>query len=292
MRLARLSPAKPEVIARLEARSLPLGGGAHGLSISDDGNRAYVVSTGSAALAPDTTPRNGFHIIDVSEVQARKANPQMRVISQVAFRDGTTAQHTVPIAISGKPYLVMVDEAGAGGLQDSAGNAVKNACAAGLSPFPMARIFDISDEKNPTLVSKLMLETHDPANCDKVLPDVIGLTTFTYGSHYCSVDNRQNATALACAYFNSGVRVFDIRNPARPREIAYFNPAGSLTRMNGSTHSAQWFPGSPDWCAARMDFDYERGLLVTMCQDNGLLVMKFKNGVWPMPQSTPSPNQH
>ncbi len=94
-----------------------------------------------------------------------------------------------------------------------------------MTPFPMARLIDISDEKNPKIVSKVMLETHDPANCDKVLPDIAGLLTFTYGSHYCSVDNRDQATTLACGYFNSGIRGdLDIRDPVRPKEIAYYNP--------------------------------------------------------------------
>src|SRR6266853_429269 len=90
--------------------------------------------------------------------------------------------------------------------------------AAGLPPFPMARIIDISDETNPKIVSRLMLEVHDPANCAKVLPDLVGLSVFTYGSHYCSVDNRHHASTLACGYFNSGIRVFDIRHPRHTQE--------------------------------------------------------------------------
>ena len=90
----------------------------------------------------------------------------------------------------------------------------------------MARIIDIKDEKNPKVVSKLMHEIHLASNCDKTLPDLVGLSSFTYGTHYCSVDNRQNATTLACGQFNSGIRVYDIRDPLRPKEIAYYNPAG------------------------------------------------------------------
>ena len=105
-----------------------------------------------------------------------------------------------------------------------------------MPPFPMARIIDISDETNPTIVSELMLEMHDPANCDKVHARSHGLSSFTYGSHYCSVDNRTNATTLACGMFNSGIRVFDIRDPLRPKEIAYYNPAGTTDASPGSNH--------------------------------------------------------
>ena len=161
--------------------------------------------------------------------------------------------------------------------------ATELACQQGLSPFPMARIYDMSDERNPKLVSKLGLETHDVKNCGAVTPDIAGLSLFTYGSHYCSVDDVENATALACSYFNSGIRVFDIRDPAKPKEIAYLNPPSQSTPVFGSPHvvALQWRQGGPDWCASRLDFDKARGLLTTMCQDNGLLVMKFRKGVWP-----------
>jgi hypothetical protein len=186
----------------------------------------------------------------------------------------------------------MVDEAGSGGLQDPAAAGVKLACAAGLAPFGMARIYDIGDETNPKPVSKLMLETHDPANCTSVIPDILGLSTFTYGSHYCTVDNRENATALACSYFNSGIRVFDIRDPARPKEIAYYNPASAKAAVPGSSHSGQWKAGSPDWCASRLDFDFANKRITTMCQDNGLVVLQFAANTWPFSQSTASRNQN
>ena len=290
---------KPKVIAQFDMSKAPLGGIAHGLSVSDDGNRAYFVSVGGLSTTssdlndPNAKTSDGFYVIDTSEVQARKPNAQFKLISSTGIKDGSIAQHTIPITIGGKPYLVFVDEGGSGGIATADNSGAQAACDAGLSPFPMARIFDISDETQPKLVSKLMLETHDPANCSKVLPDVAGLAIFTYGSHYCSVDNRQNATALACNYFNSGVRVFDIRDPARPKEIAYYNPAGSRTAQPGSNHVTfgQWKSGGPDWCAARLDFDFERHLLTTMCQDNGLLVMKFENNAWPMPESTATVEQ-
>jgi hypothetical protein len=289
---------KPKLIASFDMKTI--GGGAHGLSVSRDGTRMYGVTGGGSTVDlstlsdPNANVNNGFVVLDTSDVQQRKPNAQIKLISTTVYKDGSVAQHTLPIKIAGKPYMVMVDEGGSGGLQDPQATGVKAACAAGLAPFPMARIFDMNDETKPALVSKFMLETHDPANCDQVIPDILGLSVFTYGSHYCSVDDRENATAMACTYFNSGIRVFDIRNPSRPKEIAYYNPAASPSALPGSNHAAfgQWKPGSPDWCAARLDFDYAKKQLVTMCQDNGLLVLQFKNGTWPFAESTASTSQN
>ncbi|MGH8778424.1 LVIVD repeat-containing protein [Paraburkholderia sp.] len=289
-------PSKPKLIASLSISGLPLGGVTHGVSISTDGNNAYLASIGAsqvlntvpAPLAdPNAKVQNGFYIADTSEVQARKPGAAIKIVSSVPVRDGSVSQTTIPVIIKGKHYVIYTDEGGAGGIPDPATATEKAACAANLAPFPMAHIFDISDSANPKQVSELRLETHVAANCDKVLPDVTGLSFFTYGSHYCSVDNRENATALACSYFNSGIRVFDIRNPAAPKEIAYFNPAGTQTNATGSPHFdfAQWHPGSPDWCSSRIDFDFDKHRLTTACQDNGLLVMNFENNVWPMSDS-------
>jgi len=126
-----------------------------------------------------------------------------------------------------------------------------------------------------------------------VLPDLTGLLTFTYGTHYCSVDNIHEATTLACGYFNSGLRVFDIRDPIRPREIAYYNPAGTATLSPGSNHArvGGWLtqPGGPDWCNAQVHLDAEQGTVWTTCQDNGLLSLKFTHNAWPFAQSTTPP---
>jgi len=124
-------------------------------------------------------------------------------------------------------------------------------------------------------------------------PDIAGLSIFTYGSHYCSVDNKQNATTLACGYFNSGIRVFDIRNPLSPREIAYFNPAGVQTDSPGSNHNLgnNFRPGGADWCSAQVHLNATDGTLWTTCQDNGVLVLKFRDGVWPFPGTTTPPGQ-
>ena len=47
---------------------------------------------------------------------------------------------------------------------------------------------------------------NDRSNYDKVVPDLAGLSGFTHGRHYCSVDKKQSATPLACGYFESGIQ--------------------------------------------------------------------------------------
>ena len=95
--------------------------------------------------------------------------------------------------------------------------------------------------------------------------------------------------------FNSGIRVYDIRDPLRPKEIAYYNPAGTTTPSKGSNHllANNWVAGGPDWCSAQVHLNKKDGTLWTTCQDNGLLMLKFTNGVWPLPGSnTPAGEQN
>jgi hypothetical protein len=288
-------PTRPKEIAAFDIATAlsPLTVKSHGLSLSDDGNRAYVAVLGGLAgvgYDPSAAASNGFAVLDTSAVQARKPNAQIKLISTFLYKDGSVSQHTIPVKIKGKPYIIQVDEGGSGGITYAGW---QSACTAGVPMFPMARIVDISNEKKPTQVSELILEMNSPANCQEVLPDIVGLSIFTYGTHYCSVDNRENTTTLACDEFNSGIRVFDIRDPARPKEIAYYNPASEATASPGSNHVtfAQWKAGGPDWCSAQLHLDADKGTIWTTCQDNGLLSLKFTNGVWPFPESSTPPGK-
>jgi hypothetical protein len=277
---------KPKLITSFKLPFDPAAIG-HGPSTSDDGNRGYFPSDArlpvQAISDPTASATNGLVIYDLSEVQARRPNPVVRVVSELYWKDGGGGQHTIPVTIKNKPYLVYVDESG------TAGFAV--ACGLGMNPFPLARIIDIADDTKPKVVSQLMLEVHDPANCNTVAPDLVGTSGFQYGSHYCSVDNKHRATTLACGYFNSGIRVFDIRDPIRPREVAYYNPAGSTTAMAASNHirNGGWIAGGPDWCSAQVHLNADNGTVWTTCQDNGLLMLKFTHNAWPFANSTTPP---
>jgi len=271
-------PAQPKVLAEW---SMPFNQRTSGLAIGGGGNRAYFTLYGQGAAAgnaADTNLTNGIVIADVGDVKLRKPQPQVKVIGSLVWGDGSASHQVIPIRIGGKDFLVATDEGGSG---DSNANGWSAACEAGLPPWSMARIIDIGDEAHPKVVSELKLEMNDAANCRNVLPDLVGLSGFTYGSHYCSVDDAANATALACAYFESGIRVFDIRDPQHPREIAYFVPPSVTSPRRGSFNNATLANGRPDHCSAQLRFDRRTAGLMTTCQDNGFLSLRFTNGAWP-----------
>lgn len=272
----------------------------HGMSLSADGNRLFLASTFIG----------GVEIFDVSEIQARKQIPKIYLKGSVFWRDkllgadspvsGTITQHTIPVTYGGKPYLIAPDEAGAMGIH----------------------VIDISDETDPKEVVRFNLEIMKKENESVAQNDMFGVRYdawdklhlfpkhyvhdfWTYNAHYCTVDRAEDPTALACGFMQSGIRVFDIRDFKSPREIAYFNPPAQTndslsvkaSTLQGSYHANLamiGLPGLPDassrlsltdlsadWCMSPPRFVGSDQLWVS-CMDNGLMVLKFTNNVYPI----------
>jgi LVIVD repeat len=264
----------------------------HDLSVSKDGTRMYLAQAGNYTPFGFPFPEhpNGLVILDISDFQFRRPNPQATTISELFWRDGGVAQQTIPVTYRGRPHLIFTDETGAGPLFSTAFAARVEACAQGLAPFGFARIIDISDERNPKIISKLMLEVHDPANCPLTIndftPDVRDLDFYGYSSHYCTVDRANNPRMMACGYLGAGLRVFDIRDPFHPREIAYYKPPAQRTKfLPGSALWADYGGDSgitnPDRTTDRvqtnMRFRKHKGELHIwfVGQDNGFQIVRF-----------------
>ena len=171
----------------------------HGVSISNDGNRLYMAE---AAYDDSGEDFSGLTILDVSEVQKRVVNPQVKIVSRLTWPQISTPQNATPFTVDGHEYLLETDEFGSG----------KNIGA--------ARIIDISNEKKPFVVSNMRLavnkggQTEDPGDSGPFQG---------YQGHYCTLPSRVDPYIVACSFIMSGLRVFDIRDLEHPREVAYFN---------------------------------------------------------------------
>ena len=89
-----------------------------------------------------------------------------------------------------------------------------------------------------------MLEVHDPKNCTEFLdePPEVGGGNLDYSTERCALDRTTNPTLAACGSRGTGTRVYDIRDPLHPAEIAYWKgPAPRTAFLPGS---GSWSPGT------------------------------------------------
>ena len=252
-------PARPTPIATVPYAT-------HGLSISDDGNRAYLagvgLSGGLCAFAvtcavPDPNPDRALIILDVSEIQARKPNPQVREVSRLSWDTISIPQNAIPFTNKGHPYLLEIDEFG----RDNKVGA--------------ARIIDIGDETKPKVVSDLRLAVHNPENFGAIANDPgASFIGQGYAGHYCNVPTREDPPIAACSMIISGLRVFDIRDPHNPREVAYFNPPLTAKPLPVPTETSHYAMASPSFVPERKEIWYSDVY-------SGFYAIRVTNGVWP-----------
>lgn len=235
----------------------------HGLTISDDGNRAYVAD-----------PINGqLLILDTSEIQARKSNPQVREISRLTWKSVTIPQNAIPFTSHGTHYLLEFDE-----------YAFRFNSATPPDTVGAARIIDISDEQHPRVVSNLRLEVNQPVgHHDAVAAGDPGTIDPAqgYAAHYCNIPQEIDPPIVACSFITSGLRVFDIRDPLRPREVAYFVAPPNKAPENG-------YNGS-NFAMSKPAFDPQDREIWYSDGGSGLYVLRVDNNVWPNPTGGGAP---
>jgi hypothetical protein len=229
----------------------------HGMDVSDDGRRGYFAAA------------DGLIIVDLSQVQDRVPNPQVREISRLRWSNITIPQYAVPVTIGGRPYLVEVDEYSA----TDEGEFTAHGDRVGA-----ARIIDISDETRPFVVSNIRLEVHQKENRDAIAADYGAQSPVQgYAAHYCNVPQRREPGIVACSMITSGLRVFDIRDPRRPREIAYHvAPPSNVSATGGPTIDER-----SNWAMSQPAFVPERGEIWYSDGTSGFYALKVDPDVWP-----------
>jgi hypothetical protein len=229
----------------------------HGMSLSNDGNRAYIADPNGHDMA----------ILDTSEVQARKPDPQVREISRITWDRASIPQNAIPFTSNGKPYVLEFDEYNASTLSNGSPDDV----GAG-------RIIDISDEKQPRIVSNLRLQINQPKEHAQYGDDPgadgqINGGAQGYAAHYCNIPTRVDPKLVACSFIASGLRVFNIEDVSKPREIAYFVAPVQAKPENGG-QASNFAMSMPAFVPARHEVWFTDGT-------SGFYALELTNDVWP-----------
>jgi hypothetical protein len=233
----------------------------HGMSLSDDGNRAYLAN-------PRAGTEAGLTILDTSQIQARVPNPQAREIARLRWSSVSIPQNALPFSEHGHPYLLEFDEYTAATLNP---NGDPDTVGAG-------RIIDIADESHPRVVANLRLQVDQPADHHAAQGDPgTGSPAQGYEAHYCNLPSRVDPKVVACSFIASGLRVFDISDLLHPKEIAYFVAPTSANTENGYQGS-DYAMSQPAIVPARREIWYTDG-------GSGFFAVRVSADVWPKDQA-------
>lgn len=229
----------------------------HGMSLSPDGNRAYLAD-----------PDGQMVTLDTSEIQARKPNPQAREVSRLTWKSASIPQNAMPFTSGGKPYVLEFDEYTAG--TSGGGNA---------DEVGAGRIIDMSDEKTPRIVANLRLQVNQPADHAAAKNDPGALSPVQgYAGHYCDLDSRVDPKVVACSFITSGLRVFDISELTKPKEIAYF-VAPTQARAENGFMASSFAMSKPVIVPARREVWYTDGA-------TGFYNVRIDSRVYPKPSGS------
>lgn len=169
----------------------------HSLSLSVDGRRAYVAHL-----------KNGFMILDTSELASGVRNPQIELLTPVenwVQWPGPGAHSAVKLF--GKPFALATDEA--------YGTMLPH----GGCPWAWTRIIDITQEARPTIVAEYKLSPYNTREyCDEVTPGRNKVTSFS--SHNPTLT--KNVAFIT--WHSGGLQAISIENPVQPTQVAEFSP--------------------------------------------------------------------
>ena len=235
----------------------------HGMSLSPNGNRAYIADPG---FANPGHHQGSLLILDTSQIQARKANPHAREISRLTWPSVSIPQNAIPFTEHGKHYLLEIDEYNQSTLNPNGDPDVVGA----------ARIIDSSNEKKPFIVSDLRLAIDQPkAHHAATQAGDPGTNNAAqgYAAHYCNVPTPTNPKVVACSFIASGLRVFDISNLKKPKESAYYVAPPKPRSENGETDS-DFAMSKPAFVPRRREIWWSDGT-------SGFYVLRVSKSAWP-----------
>lgn len=198
----RAVPGLCEVAGKYDT---PVGGGRaypqldHEPSFNADGSRLYL-----GGQLPDPYA-NRMLVIDMT-----KPTPVVLGVEEQA------PGHSIDfMTIKGRKYLLHSNEISATGC------ALPDKLRPTFLGFAdRAYVLDVTNERDPKKLSEIRLAASKTSECS-------GAGLGGPSTAYHDVDNRTNTTYAVIGFTSAGHRIFDMRNPRRPVEVAYFNHGAS-----------------------------------------------------------------
>lgn len=241
-------PASPKEIGRFYLPEQAEGAPKSGARLSChgpphvEGNRAYLPYGEGGAV-----------IVDISDL----AQPRMG--SQLVFRGLCSRQgiHTF-LPLPRRRLALVNDEA----INEN-----------GEENLNLAGIMDLKTEKEPRLISLFPQPVPPPETGLKNFFDKegrFGPHNHHHPNHQPCLEERDDIAYLT--YFNAGLRIYDIRDPRTPKEIAYFIPPDPKVRIGTK----------PSRLAAQVEdvLVDRRGCIYISDKNLGIFILRLK-GVWP-----------
>jgi hypothetical protein len=246
--------ANPKELARWDLSMEPgmPESGMHDLDINDAGTRGYT----NTSWEIDGVRHQGLTILDFTEVQERRPNPQIRRISSFNWGppENFGGTHSAEyITIKGRQYVIALDETmGA------------NAAA----PWGWGRIIDVTEERYPLQISTITIEAAEERFAQQTNPDKA-----YYGAHYLGVDDRHNASLAFFSWYSSGLRAWDIRDPYLPKEIGWYIPGA---RTNTKLAVGEGYPNNKvDYVYSFIRYRPETGHIWFNSLFNGFMIAEL-----------------
>ena len=129
------------------------------------------------------------------------------------------------------------------------------------------------------MISNLRLEINQPAAHAAAAGDPGASSPVQgYAAHYCNVPTRTNPTIVACSFIASGLRVFDITELTKPKEIAYY-VAPTNARAENFVSASDFAMSQPAFVPERREIWYTDGT-------SGFYALRVSSAVWPATTGT------
>ena len=254
----------------------------HGLRVSDDGNTLYIGDMGESSApvagingySGSVSQPPGLTILDVSQIQKRVLNPTVSLVSHLTWSVVSIPQAPLPVRIDNHPYLVEVDEFATttGASIPEEGASLSPSAATDAHPGAV-RVIDIADPVHPQIISNIRLAVNNQPYRTQFQNDPGASSSLQgYAAHYCAVPQEDDPGIVACSFILSGLRVFDIRDPYHPREIAYFN---------APVHPGTGGAAGSNYAMSAPAFDSQTGQIWYTDGNDGFYALQVTNAVWP-----------